>query len=37
LLEGLFSLWRKEGAFEEGDEHAQVVRFLDIDGFERDT
>jgi hypothetical protein len=27
----------KEGAFEEGDEHAQVVRFLGIDGFERDT
>jgi hypothetical protein len=32
-----YSLYGEKKAFEEGDDHAQVVRFLGIDGFERDT
>jgi len=27
----------EEGTCEEGDDHAQVIRFLGIDGFKRDT
>jgi len=32
-----YSLYGEKKAFEEGDDHAQVVRFLGVDGFERDT
>ncbi len=32
-----YSLYGEKKALEEGDEYAQVVRFLGIDGFERDT
>jgi hypothetical protein len=35
-LKGLSSLWQKK-SLEEGDDYAQVVRFLGIGGFERNA